>query len=86
MVLVNCPLMQQDVIREVEKYNIDNKKVFSFVRKEGIKLYFDTTVEDKWEACKVISNIIRGMRFSSAIMFHVVPTDGAKVEWFKFDK
>lgn len=86
MLLVNCPLMQYDVIGEVEKYTLNGEKVFSFVRKDGIKLYFNTSIDDEWKACKLISKIIRGMKFSSAIMFHVVPTDGARIEWFNFNE
>lgn len=84
MVLVNCPLMQLDVIREVEHYKLNDETVFKFVRKQGIKLYFDSKIDDRWEACKIISNIIRSTSFASSLMFHVVPTDGEKIEWFNF--
>lgn len=83
MVLVYCGLRQQDVIEEIEKYKNDGQQVFKLVKKEGIKLYFDTTIKDQWKACNVVSGIIRNYKYGNALFVNVVPFDESGVSWFK---
>nr|WP_252968722.1 hypothetical protein [Erysipelothrix rhusiopathiae] len=43
----------------------------TFVKKDGIKLYFETDMEDKDEACKRIKAEIKKDPMAGAIMFTV---------------
>ncbi|MGL4772100.1 MAG: hypothetical protein ACRC2K_00905 [Clostridium sp.] len=83
MVLVYCGVKQQEVIAEVEKYRDKGEQIFKFVKRDHIKLYFDTTLEDEWQACDVVSGIIAKSKYGKALFINVVPFDGKKVTWFK---
>ncbi|MGL5150518.1 MAG: hypothetical protein ACRC7N_08115 [Clostridium sp.] len=83
MVLVYCGAKQKDVIEEIEKYKQYDEQVFTFVNRDHIKLYFETTIEDQWEACDIVSGIISKSKYGKALFVNVVPFDGSKVTWFK---
>ena len=40
MIIVNCALRQDDIIEIVENLEIENKKVFKYVNKAGIRIFF----------------------------------------------
>ncbi|UPU39608.1 hypothetical protein MX850_02290 [Erysipelothrix sp. Poltava] len=50
-IIINSPIMQKQIQKIVESMT-DPK--CTFVKKDGIKLYFETDMEDKDEACKRI--------------------------------
>lgn len=70
MIIVNSPIMQKQIQTIVE--GLDNPKS-TFVKKDGIKLYFEVDMEDKEEACKLIKAAIKKDPMAGAIMFTVKP-------------
>ncbi len=68
MIIVNSPIMQDKIIKILEA--VESPK-FKFVKKEGIKIYFETDLEDKDEATKVATREIKKDPIASAIMFKV---------------
>jgi len=67
MIIVNSPLMH-DEIKEALEANED--PTYTFEKKEGIKQYFETNMEDQEEAASIAKQIIKD-DVSSVIMFKV---------------
>ncbi|WP_323615664.1 hypothetical protein [Erysipelothrix rhusiopathiae] len=67
-IIINSPIMQKQIQKIVETMT-DPK--CTFVKKDGIKLYFETDMEDKDEACKRIKAEIKKDPMAGAIMFTV---------------
>lgn len=82
MIIVFCPMRQNDIIKEIEDFEINNIKQFSLIKKNGIKLVFDSKVNDNSEACNIINGIIRNYKYASALMFNVVPCENDEIKWF----
>lgn len=72
MLVVNCALKQDDVIKIVENIEIDSIKVFKFVKKQGLKLYFDSTAAETDKAIALIKKTIKASSFGSALYFSVI--------------
>lgn len=72
MVVVNCPLMQNDIIKIVEGISINNKSPFKFTEKKGMKIFFETIEISPEEACVVIKSEIRKSPLGSVLNFNVV--------------
>ena len=72
MIVINCALKQNDIIDIVEKIEIENEKVFKFVKKQGIKLFFESTYKDDEKACSTIKSTIKSAPFGSALFFNVL--------------
>lgn len=70
MIIVNSPIMQEKVKAIVEA--IESPK-FTFVKKEGIKIYFDVDSEDKDAACSIAKAAIKKDPIGGTIMFSVKP-------------
>ena len=68
MIIVNSPIMQEKIIKIVEA--MDEPKC-TFVKKDGIKIYFETEFEDKEKAAALIKAAIKKDPMGSAIMFNV---------------
>ena len=83
MILVSCPLKQDDIINLIEGYNINNESIFSLKNRKGVQLYFDSKIDNDDEACLIIKNIIKSYKYSSALMYNVVTCDGEKINWYK---
>ena len=64
MVIVNCPLMQNDVIKVVEGISLNNANPFKFVEKKGMKIFFETTNVNIDEACTIIKSEMRKAPFN----------------------
>ena len=58
MILVNCAWRQDDIIKAVESVTLDEQNVFKFVKVEGIRIFFDTFMEDI-KGVKMIKNAIK---------------------------
>ena len=82
MVLVSCPLKQNDIIKLIEEYKVNDENLFSFKSRKGVQLYFDSKLNDD-EACFIIKNIIKSYKYSPALMYNVVTCDGDKINWYK---
>lgn len=68
MIIVNSPIMQDKIIKILES---ETDPTFKFIKKDGIKIYFETSIEDKEEACVIAKKIIKKDPMASAIMFTV---------------
>ncbi|PJI07244.1 MULTISPECIES: hypothetical protein [Clostridium] len=73
MIIVNCALKQNDVIKVVEDIEVDNDKPFKYVKKQGLKLFFESKLEDTEKACSVIKKSIRDTSFGNSLYFSVTP-------------
>ena len=81
MVIVFSPLCQKDIIDYIESFEIDGGKVFYFKEKEGMRLIFDSTIEDEYEACKVAKKVMGRFKYASGLNYYVAPYDGKEVKW-----
>ena len=68
MIIVNSPIMQDKIIKILEAIE---EPTFEFVKKDGIKVYFNTSLENKEEACAIAKKEIKKDPIASAIMFTV---------------
>lgn len=68
MIIVNSPIMQDKIIKILE--GMDSPS-YTFIKKDGIRIYFETSLEDKEEACKLAKKEIKKDPMGSAIMFTV---------------
>lgn len=82
MVLVNCPLKQNDIIKLIEEYEVNEEKLFSLKSRKGVQLYFDSKINND-EACSIIKGIIKSYKYSPALVYNVVTCDGDKINWYK---
>ncbi|AQR93160.1 hypothetical protein [Clostridium saccharoperbutylacetonicum] len=72
MVVVNCPLKQDDIIKIVENIEIESKKEFKFIKKQGIKIYFESNYSDMEKACLIIKKEIKESELGKVLYFNVV--------------
>lgn len=72
MVIVNCPLMQNNVISIVEAIVRESKNPFKFVKKEGMKIFFELTDITEDDACALIKSEIRKSELGSLLNFSVI--------------
>ncbi len=70
MIIVNSALMQNEIIEILE--NIKEPK-YKFIKKNGIRLYFETSIEDLDEASKIAKASIKEKPEAAALFFSVVP-------------
>ncbi len=68
MIIVNSALMQDKIIKIVE--SIEDPK-FTFVKKQGLKIYFETDMEDREEAAKIAKAKIKADSVTGSILFSV---------------
>lgn len=72
MIIVNSPIMQDKIIKILESLE---EPTYKFIKKDGIKVYFETNLEDKDEACAIAKKEIKKDPMASAIMFTVKPNE-----------
>lgn len=72
MIVINCALMQNEIIKIVENIDIDNEKPLKFIKKQGIKMYFDGDLKNTTSACSVIKSAIKSTPVGKALYFNVV--------------
>lgn len=82
MILVHCPLMQKEMQEAIEAFEIEGNKVFTFIKKEKIRMYFESTLDNDETSCRIISKIIQNHKYGPALMYNVVSSDGNKIKWF----
>ncbi|WP_297424247.1 hypothetical protein [Clostridium sp.] len=71
MIIVNCALRQDDIIQIVENIEIENQKVFKYVKKEGLKIIFDSSYGDDQKAAPIVKQAIKDTPFGKALFFNV---------------
>ncbi|MEY8291790.1 hypothetical protein AAK882_03945 [Carnobacteriaceae bacterium 52-44] len=67
MIIVNSPLMHKEIEKQLE---LNEEPSYTFVKKEGIKLYFETDAEDEEKAVSTAKQIIKN-KVSDVIMVKV---------------
>lgn len=67
MIIVNSPLMHNEIKKQLE---LNEEPFYTFVKKEGIKLYFETNSEDQEKAVSTAKQIIKN-KVSDVIMVKV---------------
>lgn len=67
MIIVNSPLMHNEIKKQLE---LNEEPSYTFVKKEGIKLYFETDSEDQEKAVSTAKQIIKN-KVSDVIMAKV---------------
>lgn len=67
MIIVNSPLMHNEIKKQLE---LNEEPSYTFVKKEGIKLYFETNSEDQEKAVSTAKQIIKN-KVSDVIMVKV---------------
>jgi len=72
MILVNCAWRQEDIIKAVESVRLDEENVFKVIKVEGIRIFFDTFLEDI-KGVKMIKNAIKNIPGYQALVIDVVP-------------
>ena len=72
MILVNCAWRQADIIKVVESVRLDDQNVFKFVKIEGIRIFFDTSLEDI-KGVKLINESIKSIPGYQALCINIVP-------------
>lgn len=68
IIIVNTPIMQDKIQKIVESMTEITCKL---VKKDGIKLYFETNLDDQDKACALIKSAIKKDPIASAIGFTV---------------
>lgn len=66
MIKIAIPMKQDFVIELLEE-----TKQYTFVKKEGINLFFDTTIENLEEAIKTAKSTIKATPTGSVLYFNV---------------
>ncbi len=72
MIIVNCAWRKEDIIKAVESINVNDKHAFKYVKNEGIRLFFDTDIEDL-QAVRLAKTAIKSIPGSDALVTNVVP-------------
>ncbi|GEP62906.1 hypothetical protein CBE01nite_06740 [Clostridium beijerinckii] len=71
MILINCALRQDDIINIVENIEVENEKVFKFVKKEGIKILFECILSDQQNAAAIAKQSIKDTELGKVLYFGV---------------
>lgn len=81
MIIVNCALRQDDIIEIVENIEIENKKIFRYLNKEGIRIFFQCDYNDIEKACYIANKEIYKTKVGKALFYNVV--DINEYPWIK---
>lgn len=65
MIIVNAPLKAQEIIEL-----LNSQDEFNFVEKKGLKLFFETTMDDKVQAAKEAKAIIKKEPWGTGLFLH----------------
>lgn len=81
MIIVNCALRQNDIIEIVEDIEIEKKKIFKFVNKKGIRIFFECDYSDIEKACHIAKKAIYNTRVGKVLFYEVV--EDKEYPWIK---
>lgn len=73
MIKVNSAIQQQNIIDLLNNFHDEEKIQFTFIKKQGIGLFFDTNEEDLNKAAKTAKAIIKNESWGSVLYFQAVP-------------
>ena len=71
MIIVNCALRQDDIVAIVENIEVENEKVFKFIKKQGLQIHFDCTLSDVQNAVALAKTTIKSTDLGKALFFNV---------------
>lgn len=71
MIIVNCALRQDDIVSIVENIEVENEKVFKFVKKQGLQIHFDCNISNQQEGVTVVKQAIKNTELGKALFFNV---------------
>ncbi|MFW2488192.1 hypothetical protein [Clostridium chromiireducens] len=71
MIVVNCALRQDDIVEIVENIQVENEKVFKYVKKEGLKIIFESSLGDDQKSAGIIKQAIKETNIGKALFFSV---------------
>ena len=81
MIMVNSALRQNDIIAIVEDIEIENKKVFKYANKKGIRIFFQCDYSDIRKACNIVKKAIYNTRIGKVLFYEVV--EDKEYPWIK---
>nr|WP_160687870.1 hypothetical protein [Clostridium sp. C2-6-12] len=81
MIIVNCALKQEDIIKIVENIEIESKKVFKYNKRDGIRIFFECDYNDIEKACNIVKKEIFKTKLGKALFYNVV--DVKEYPWIK---
>ncbi|WP_088839043.1 hypothetical protein [Listeria sp. ILCC792] len=70
MIIVNCPMKRDYVTELLENYNEDGV-TFKKVSEAGMKLSFETNLEDEEKAARIAKDTIKATEFGAVLYFQV---------------
>lgn len=68
MIIINSPLMHKKIIALLESQETPS---FTFIKQEGIKLYFESSIENSEEAAAKAKSIIKSDPLFSSLLIKV---------------
>ena len=84
MILVNCVWRQSDIIKAVEGIKIESEQVFKLNKIEGMRMYFDSLIDDL-QALKPIKDAIKRIPGYQALLINIVPVvNGSTFDGYKY--
>lgn len=81
MIIVNCAWKQDEIIEIVENIKIENKKVFKYLKKQGIRIFFECDITDIEKACTIATKTIFDSDYGKVLFYNVV--DSNEYKWIK---
>lgn len=72
MLEISVALQQEQIIELLNQYKKDGI-TFTFIKKKGIHLYFETNTEELEKAAKVAKEAIKSQKWGSVLYFRVTP-------------
>ena len=71
MIIVNCALRQDDIVAIVENIEVENEKVFKFIKKQGLQIHFECSLSDQQKAASTAKQAIKDTELGKALFFNV---------------
>lgn len=71
MIVLSAPIQQDQIIDLLTNYH-ENDISFQFIKKEGIKLYFESNIEANEQTPRLVKDIIKSTPWGSVLFFQVV--------------
>ncbi len=89
IMLVNCEWRQKDLIEKIEEVEMDGNKIFKFIKKDGMRMYFNTRLPNIEKsvliAYMLISEAIYKIPGALALAISIVPVvNGSVFEGYKY--
>ncbi|AIS61060.1 MULTISPECIES: hypothetical protein [Listeria] len=70
MIILNCPMKRDYITELLETYDKDGV-TFKKIAEQGMKLTFETNIEDEEKAAKIAKETIKATEIGSVLYFQV---------------